>query len=166
MDARRAGAIALAALGVAAAAAVAAPHVPATVSTDTPAETARVVVTDGERTLGVVTAEVADTRGERYRGLSGRETLAPDRGMLFVFRTEAERAFVMREMAFGLDIVFVGADGRITAIHHAAPPPPDTPETELRRYTGRAKWVLEVNRGWTTRHNVSVGDRVRIEEPG
>ena len=139
------------------------PHVPATVLSGTPGDATRVVVTDDDRTLGAVTAAVADTRSERYRGLSETAALAPDEGMLFVFHGEARRSFVMREMSFGLDIVFVDADRRITAIHHAEPPSPETPESELRRYTGRAKWVLEVNRNWTTRHNVTVGDRMRIE---
>jgi len=141
------------------------PYVPATALSGGPGDTARVAVTDGDRTLGVVTAAVADTRDERYRGLSDTASLAPDEGMLFVFHEEANRTFVMREMSFALDIVFVGADRRITAIHHAPQPPPDTPESELRRYTGRAKWVLEINRGWTTSHNVTVGDRVRIDSP-
>jgi uncharacterized membrane protein (UPF0127 family) len=116
--------------------------------------------------LGTVDVQVADTADERYTGLSDTEALAADEGMLFVFRTEGERAFVMRDMAFPLDIVFVAADGTITAIHEAPLPAPGTDESDLTRYRGRAKWVLEVNRNWTDRHGVTVGDRVLVNDTG
>ncbi|GGM70082.1 hypothetical protein GCM10009017_20260 [Halarchaeum rubridurum] len=123
---------------------------------------ATVTVTDANgSTLGVVDAAVADSEAERYRGLSGTGSLANGSGMLFVYERAGSRAFVMREMNYPLDIVFVGVDGRITRIHHAEPEEPP-----YRRYTGRAKWVLEVPEGWTTRHGVTVGDRVRIDYDG
>jgi uncharacterized membrane protein (UPF0127 family) len=143
-------------------AAIVAPHLPAT-GLLSDEDRVREVVSEGGETLGVVDARVADTRRERYRGLSGAASLAPGEGMVFVYRTEGTRAFVMREMDFGLDIVFVGGEGRVTAVHHAEAPPPDTPEDELRRYTGRAKWVLEVPHGWTDRRGVDVGDNVTVE---
>jgi uncharacterized membrane protein (UPF0127 family) len=163
METRRVVAAVALALAAVAAAALLAPHVPATLSASGTQETARVVVSDGERTLGTVTARVADSRTERVRGLSETDALAADEGMVFVYRSEASRTFWMKGVAFGLDIVFVGADGTITAIHHADAPPPDTPAEELRRYSGRARWVLEVPAGWTSRHNVSVGDSVAVE---
>ncbi|MFB6125491.1 MAG: DUF192 domain-containing protein [Halanaeroarchaeum sp.] len=119
----------------------------------------QVVVSDQQgATLGTVGVSVADTPTERYMGLSNTDPLGPDEGMWFVFDREGDRAFVMRGMAYPLDIVFVGADGRVTAIHHA-PVPDGGP---LNRYEGRAKWVLEVPEGWTTDHGVAVGDRVAV----
>ncbi|GGN06198.1 DUF192 domain-containing protein [Halarchaeum nitratireducens] len=120
---------------------------------------ATVTITDENgSTLGVVDASVADSEAERYRGLSETASLANGSGMLFVYETEGSRAYVMRDMAYPLDIVFVGEDGRITRIHHAG-----TEEPPYRRYTGRAKWVIEVPRGWTARHGIAAGDRVAIE---
>jgi uncharacterized membrane protein (UPF0127 family) len=112
--------------------------------------------------LGQVRVRIADTFEKRYTGLSDTESLGPNEGMLFVYDEEATRTFVMREMDFPLDIVFVETDGTITTIHHAPTPPPRTREDELTRYQGRGKWVLEVNRNWTTEHGVDVGDRVDI----
>ncbi|MFB6135221.1 MAG: DUF192 domain-containing protein [Halobacteriaceae archaeon] len=117
---------------------------------------------DTGEALAVVRARVADTPEERYAGLSDAERLPAGTGMLFVFRSEGRRAFVMRRMAFPLDIVFVGADGRVTTVRHAPVPPPDADEADLVRYTGRAKWVLEVPRGWADRHGVAAGDRVSV----
>lgn len=103
--------------------------------------------------LGTVEATLATTWQEKRTGLSDTESLEPDEGMVFVYEATAERTFVMRDMAFPLDIVFVDGDGTITAIHHAAA---DSDE----HYSGGARWVIEVNRGWTTDHGVTVGDRV------
>ncbi|GGL69232.1 DUF192 domain-containing protein [Halocalculus aciditolerans] len=120
------------------------------------AENATVTVSDANgTTLGVVSARVADTPQERYRGLSNTASLENGSGMWFVFEEEASRAFVMRDVNYPLDIVFVGADGRITVIHHAA-----TEEPPYEKYRGRAKWVLEVPRGWASARGVDAGDRV------
>ena len=114
--------------------------------------------------LATVDARVADTPAERYHGLSNTTPLAPNTGMVFVFPDEKQRAFVMRDMNYPLDMLFVGADGRVNAVHHASLPPPNTSESELKRYTGDAKWVLEVPRGFTAAHNVTVGDRMSVNE--
>jgi uncharacterized membrane protein (UPF0127 family) len=119
-------------------------------------ETTDVVVRTpaGER-LGVVTAAVADTSLLRYRGLSDTASLPADRGMLFVFETVGNRTFVMRRMDFGIDIVYADAGGTITRIHHAPAPGTDGGDD---RYPGRGRYVLEVNRGWTTDRGVTAGD--------
>jgi len=108
--------------------------------------------------LATVTARVADTGQKRYVGLSETDSLGPDEGMLFVHESEGRHGYVMRDMSFPLDIVFVGSDGRITEIHHAPVPDGDADRT----YSGRAKWVLEVQRGWADRTGVTVGDRVSV----
>jgi len=125
---------------------------------------ATVTVSDENDTrLGRVDVRIADSFRERHTGLSETESLAENRGMLFVYDSEGNHTFVMRDMDFALDIVFVGADRRITRTHHAPVPPPGTSENELEPYRGRGRWVLEVNRNWTTEHGVGVGDRIEIE---
>lgn len=126
-------------------------------------ERATVTVVDENGTeLGTVQVRVADTFKQHYTGLSDTEALPEDEGMLFVFDSEARRTFVMRDMDFPLDILFVGANRTVTRIHHAPVPPPNASESELTPYRGTGRFVLEVNRGWTARHNVTVGDRIRI----
>jgi len=123
------------------------------------AERATVAVTapNGTR-LGTVHARVADTFRERYTGLSDTKSLGPDEGMLFVHDSEGQYAYVMRDMAFPIDIVFVGKNETITAIYHA--PTEDPP---YHRYRGTGKYVLEVPYHWTTRHDVAVGDRIHVD---
>jgi uncharacterized membrane protein (UPF0127 family) len=120
---------------------------------------ATVVVEDeADDRLATVDARVADTTYKRYVGLSATDSLGPDEGMLFVHETSGTHAYVMRDMAFPLDIVFVAANGTITTIHEA--PAESRPYT---RYEGQGLYVLEVRQGYTADHGIEVGDRVRIE---
>jgi uncharacterized membrane protein (UPF0127 family) len=121
--------------------------------------------TDGNETgepKAVVDVEVADDRNERYTGLSDHESLEPGNGMLFVYGEEQDLTFVMREMDFDIDIIYIGADGEITSIHHARAPGPNEDGNDLR-YPGRGKWVLEVPRGYANQTGIEVGDEVEID---
>ena len=140
------------------------PSTTATAPVSTPGsdyDTATVVLLDGEGTeLATVDAWVADSFSKHYTGLSDTDALDDGQGMLFVFDGESDRAFVLRDMAFTLVLVFVAADGTITTIHHA----PVESDGDLTQYSGRAKYVLEVPMGYTNETGVEVGDRIRIED--
>lgn len=51
--------------------------------------------------------DLAKTAEERQLGLSGRESLAQDRGMLFVFDKPGKWGFWMKDMAFPIDIIWL-----------------------------------------------------------
>ncbi|MFD1597809.1 DUF192 domain-containing protein [Halobellus rarus] len=127
-------------------------------------ERTTVDVLDAEsgETLASVTVRVADTRSKRYTGLSETDSLGANEGMLFVHGEEDEYAYVMRGMAFPIDIVFVDSGGTITAVHHAEPPPEGTSGSDLTRYRGRGQYVLEVPYNYTVEHGIEAGDRVEI----
>ncbi len=116
---------------------------------------------DGEL-LGSVTAAVADTSDLRYLGLSDTESLPEDRGMLFVYDEVGDHTFVMREMDFGIDVVYADDEGVITRIHHAPVPGPGEDGSE-QEYPGRGQYVLEVNYEWTTERGVEEGDVLEFE---
>jgi len=100
--------------------------------------------------------EVVDTLEKQERGLMFRQSLPENEGMLFVYREPQELAFWMRNTFIPLDIVFVGADGIILNIHQARP----LDESVLYRSAGAAKYVIETNQGWFSRHGIRPGDRV------
>jgi hypothetical protein len=100
--------------------------------------------------------EVVDTLEKQERGLMFRQSLPENEGMLFVYREPQELAFWMRNTIIPLDIVFVGADGIILNIHQARP----LDESVLYRSAGAAKYVIETNQGWFSRHGIRPGDRV------
>lgn len=87
--------------------------------------------------------EIADDGMERSRGLMFRKYLAPDAGMLFVYDRPQPVAFWMKNTLIPLDMIFIGADGRVKHVHPNAVPgdltaidgPPDT------------LMVLEINGG-------------------
>ncbi|MFA1609587.1 DUF192 domain-containing protein [Halobellus rubicundus] len=114
--------------------------------------------------LGSVTAAIADTGQLRYRGLSETDSLPADRGMFFVYDAVGNHTYVMREMDFGLDIVYADGDGTITRIHHAPEPAPDE-DGEDQRYPGRGQYVLEVNYDWTTDRGITEGDVLEFSLP-
>jgi uncharacterized membrane protein (UPF0127 family) len=109
--------------------------------------------------LGSVDVQIADTRAKRQIGLSRTDSLDPDMGMLFVHDESGEKSYVMRNMSFGIDIIFIDSEGAITEIHAARPPPEDDPP-----YTGRGLYVLEVPRGWTAERGIEPGNTVDIPD--
>lgn len=113
--------------------------------------------------LATVDARVADTYAKRYTGLSDTESLAADEGMWFVHDSPGTYAYVMRDMAFPLDIVFVAENGTITRIHHAELAPEGTSESDLTRYRGTGKYVLEVPYGYTNETCIEAGDRIVLD---
>jgi len=116
------------------------------------------LVDDNGTQLGTVDVRIADTSSKRYVGLSRTDSLSNGSGMLFVHFTESTHSYVMRNMSFPLDIVFIAANGTVTRIHYASVPEADGP------YSGYSKYVLEVPRGWTNATGLAVGDTVRIPE--
>jgi len=126
-------------------------------------EQTTVTFVDGENgtELATVTVNVSDSFPERYTGLSDHDSLGPDQGMLFVHPDEGTHGYVMRDMTFPIDMVFVAENGTITTIHHAEVPPAgeDSPT-----YEGYGKYVVEVPYEYTVEHGIEVGDRVEIPE--
>ena len=112
-------------------------------------------------TLATVDVNVSDSWDERYTGLSNHDSLGADEGMLFVHPREGEHGYVMRDMAFPIDIVYVAENGTITTIHHATVPPEGE---NSPTYEGYGKYVVEIPYEYTTDHGIEVGDRVRIPE--
>lgn len=110
--------------------------------------------------LGDVDVRIADTREQRRIGLSRTDSLANGTGMLFVHPEPGGYSYVMRDMSFGLDIIFINSNGTVTEIHDA--PEPDGEYD--RTYPGYGRYVLEVPRGYAAGVGLSVGDRVVIPE--
>ena len=104
--------------------------------------------------------EVADDSEERFKGLSGRNGLAEREGMLFIFDAPGQYTFVMREMKFSLDLIWIDKNRMISEITSNVSP--DTYPEESFSPSNPIKYVLEVNSGTATREGWAVGDRVEF----
>jgi len=111
---------------------------------------------------------VADTSYERAAGLQFRDDLPSGRGMLFVYGEPKELSFIMPNMNFPLDIIFIAENGTVLNVEEAEPEDPDTPRSDYVRYRsdGEAKWVVEINQGLSRQHGIGPGTRVEIGPSG
>ena len=110
----------------------------------------------GQKTIFV---EIADTQEKRKKGLSGREYLHEDSGMLFVFKEEGYYPFWMKDMKFPMDIIWID-ENKVIDITHDAEPEGSAPE-KIYRPAKPARYVLEVNAGFALENNVRIGDPVK-----
>jgi uncharacterized membrane protein (UPF0127 family) len=103
--------------------------------------------------------EIASDDRTRARGLMFRKSMPEMSGMVFVFPDDAPRTFWMKNTYLALDMLFADSSGRIIGVVENAEPLTTSP----RGVPGNARYVLEVNAGWTARHGISAGDSLTIE---
>ncbi|PLR21904.1 hypothetical protein SGCZBJ_20250 [Caulobacter zeae] len=101
--------------------------------------------------------EIAATEAEQRKGLMLRKSLAPDRGMLFIYRKPQRAAFWMKNTLIPLDILYIGPDGKILSMVRNARPLDETPLPS----GGPVLGVLEIAGGRAGQLGVLPGDRVR-----
>lgn len=108
----------------------------------------------------VIYLEQALTPTEHYLGLSHRESLCEQCGMLFVFSNSIERTFVMREMNFSLDIVWLNG-GEVIGLDENLEPE-ETPPYRLYDSPAPVDRVLELPSGGASRYNLKIGDKLLL----
>lgn len=107
--------------------------------------------------------EIADDDASRARGLMGRDHMAEDHGMLFVFESSAPRAFWMKNCKFAQDMLFFNADRRLVSVQHDVPPCLADP-CPAYPSGAPARYVLELNAGQARKIGVSPGDELLIRQ--
>jgi uncharacterized membrane protein (UPF0127 family) len=110
-----------------------------------------------------IKAEVVDNEAARMKGLSGKDSIDNNEGMLFVFEKPDIYPFWMKDMKFAIDIIWI-KDKKIVEIVKDAQPP--TAEGKTISYTPRAQadLVLETVAGFCTENNVKIGDEISISK--
>lgn len=102
--------------------------------------------------------ELAQLDIERERGLMYRTSMPESAGMLFVFDRPTVHTFWMHNTCLPLDMMFVADDGFITGILENVP----TLNDASRSIPCPASYVLEVNAGWSRKHGVRAGQRIKL----
>lgn len=108
----------------------------------------------------IIPVDLAITPDQQAMGLSYRNSLNASQGMLFPFHTPGDYSFWMKDMRFPLDILWIDSGNNIVHIEKNLQPcvfillcPSYSPHSA-------SKYVLEVNSNYTTKNNITVGDRV------
>ncbi|MDO8498320.1 MAG: DUF192 domain-containing protein [bacterium] len=112
----------------------------------------------------VVKVEVADTPEERGRGLGGRNSLATDSGMLFVFSESQKQRFWMKGMKIPVDMIFIDKGRVVDILKNVPPPSPNQSDQTLLIYepVAPADMVLETNAGFADSFGIRTGDSVYL----
>ncbi len=99
--------------------------------------------------------EWADAYKERQQGLMGRQQLAENAGMMFVFETPKTYCFWMKNTLIPLSIGFIDAQGKLVQINHMQP-------RSLDHHCAQQPilYALEVNQGWFERNKVRLQTKV------
>lgn len=107
---------------------------------------------------------LAKTDEEKIKGLSERDSLAKDTGMLFIFKEKGKYGFWMKKVKFPIDIIYI-SDTKIVDIIESAPAPKDENTTSLPVYypSEDINYVLELNAGEVKGNNVKKGDKIELK---
>lgn len=106
------------------------------------------------------TVEVAHTPEQQATGLMNRQSVAPDRGMIFPYDPPQDVGFWMKNTLVPLDMIFIRADGTIARIEANTVPL----SLELVAAGEPVAAVLELAGGRAAELGIRAGDRV--EWPG
>ncbi len=116
--------------------------------------------------------EIAADDAKRTQGLSGRESVPENGGMLFIFPRSDRRYFVMRDCLVPIDILFLDGSGRVVASHAMEVEEPQGPEESdmayelrLKRYGSRygAQFAIELRGGMIAELGVEEGDQIALD---
>lgn len=103
--------------------------------------------------------EVADTEAAHTKGLSQRDSLDRNKGMLFDFKTDAVWEIWMIQMRFSIDIIWLNSNGKIVYIKEDVTPAyyPETfhPNQPVR-------YVIELPAKTVQRLELNVGDHIKL----
>ncbi len=104
--------------------------------------------------------EIAKTPTEKEIGLSSKQSLPQDQGMLFPFDKPGNYSFWMKNMKFPIDIIYIKYNTIVSIFQNVQPP--SSTEQELPIYTpvAAADSVLEINAGLSSKYNFKEGDKV------
>lgn len=104
--------------------------------------------------LSPLRVDVARSQEQRILGLSGRQKLRDGEGMLFVYESEQELGFWMKDMEFAIDIIWINSHKRVLGVERSV-----SPETfpYVYRPSSPAQYVLEVSAGYAQLNNINEG---------
>ena len=111
-----------------------------------------------------VYAEMAIEYAEMVRGLMFRDSIAADRGMLFLHNKMGKYPYWMYQVRIPLDIIWMNHDKRVVEVLANVPPCPSAKSSECPTHGGtqEAQFVLELGSGMAAKYGVAVGTTIEF----
>lgn len=100
-------------------------------------------------------ADVAATNDQRSKGLSVKDTLNENEAMLFVFSTEREHSFWMKNMKFPIDILWLDDYQEVVHVEHSLEPCIPDEFCQTHKPDRDSLYVLETVAGFAQKYNVT-----------
>jgi uncharacterized membrane protein (UPF0127 family) len=100
---------------------------------------------------------VADSPAERTKGLSGRDKLPKNRGMLFVFDNDGKHSIWMKDMKFNIDAVWLDKNKYVVDVNKNL-----MPSSYPKNYSPKknARYILELPSGQVDARNIAIGTQL------
>lgn len=109
-----------------------------------------------------ISLEIADDEAEQRKGLSARDSLPKDKGMLFKFKKADTHTFWMKDMRFPIDIIFINNDKIVTIYENVQPENDKNANLSLYTSTKPADKVIELNAGLAKEFGLKTGETLRL----
>lgn len=110
---------------------------------------------------GEIYVQVVDTSTSQELGLSFRESIGDEEGMLFIFDTPGIYPFWMKDMKFSIDMIWLSESGQV--VHTEENIAPETyPKTFMNK--PKALYVLEMNAGMAKKYGLYLGTKVDLSK--
>jgi hypothetical protein len=106
-----------------------------------------------------VSLALASTKSEQILGLSFQKNLEDDHGLLFVFKESNQDGIWMKDMNFPIDVIWFDESFRVIFIKNNFQP---SSFPEIVYPTTEARYVLEVPSGFALKHQIRIGDPLKI----
>jgi len=106
-----------------------------------------------------IVIEIVRDHDDRILGLSGRQELPPNHGMLFDFEKQGRHGIWMKNMLFSIDIVWISNNMEVVYIVEDV-----SPRTFPTIFSPRsdATYVLELPSGFVKKNGIKRGDLLTI----
>jgi uncharacterized membrane protein (UPF0127 family) len=110
----------------------------------------------------VIKAEAMSDTVDIMRGLMFRKSLAPDHGMLFLYKSPDHYTHWMYQTLIPLDMIWMDAQHGVVEIVDSAQPC-KTKASECASYGGHqvAQYVLEIGAGLAKKYRLRTGDTIQ-----
>jgi len=111
----------------------------------------------------IINTDIALTDKQKQDGLSIRNNMQENEGMIFVFKEPKQQSFWMKGMKFPIDIIWLDANLSIVHIEKSLHPCESFISCPSYRPSSNALFVLETVSGFADSHDLKIGKKINFK---